>query len=178
MRVVSAVAAETVTLFGIPAQLEGNLIRVSNGLVGINEACSGVRSLQTSLMIGLLLGELKRLSILRRVVLVAGAVVIAFIANCGRAFFLVWIAATKNIAAIDPWHEIAGYTIVTLVFVGSWFIAILLGRGKTELRSQKSETRDQGSEIRGQRSEVRDKFCLTSPTSYFLLPTSYFVVAL
>src|SRR3989475_9533946 len=62
MRVVAAVAAETVTLFGIPTQLEGNLIRVSNGLVGVNEACSGVRSLQTSLMIGLLLGELKRLS--------------------------------------------------------------------------------------------------------------------
>ena len=53
-RGVAAIAAETMTLFGVPAQLEGNLIRVSSGLVGVNEACSGVRSLQTSLMIGLL----------------------------------------------------------------------------------------------------------------------------
>src|SRR5438477_11722623 len=89
MRIIAAAATEAVKLIGIPAQLEGNLIRVSSGLVGVSEACSGVRSLQTSLMIGLLFGELKRLSILRRVVLVAGAVVIAFIANCGRAFVLV-----------------------------------------------------------------------------------------
>ena len=74
MRVVAAVAAETVTLFGIPTQLEGNLIRVSSGLVGVNEACSGVRSLQTALMIGLLFGELKRFSVLRRFVLAGGAI--------------------------------------------------------------------------------------------------------
>src|SRR6266446_500962 len=100
-------------------------------------------------MIGLLLGELKRLSILRRVALVAGAIAIAFIANCARAFFLVWIAATENIAAVDRWHDIAGYTIITLVFVGSWFLAILLGRGKAEVRSQKSEARGQKSEGSG-----------------------------
>jgi len=47
MRVVAAISSELVALFGIPAQLEGNLIRIPNGLVGVNEACSGVRSLQT-----------------------------------------------------------------------------------------------------------------------------------
>jgi len=45
MRLVAAVAAEAVNLCGIPAQLEGNLIRVSHGLVGVSEACSGVRAL-------------------------------------------------------------------------------------------------------------------------------------
>src|SRR5205814_1631952 len=63
MQIVAAIASEIAALFGIPAHLEGNLIRIPNGLVGVNEACSGVRSLQTSLMIGLLFGELKRLSI-------------------------------------------------------------------------------------------------------------------
>ena len=95
MRVVARVAAETAMLLGTPAQVEGNLIRVSNGLVGVNEACSGIRSLQTSLMIGLLFGELKRLSVLRRVALVAGAVAIALLANFLRAVFLVMVAATK-----------------------------------------------------------------------------------
>ena len=60
MRVVASIASETLNLCGIPAQLEGSVIRVNTGLVGVNEACSGVRSLQTSLMIGLLFGELKR----------------------------------------------------------------------------------------------------------------------
>src|SRR5437773_7330461 len=105
MQIVAAIASEIAALFGIPAHLEGNLIRIPNGLVGVNEACSGVRSLQTSLMIGLLFGELKRLSILRRVVLVAVAAAIAFIGNCIRAFFLVWVAATQNLTAVGRWHD-------------------------------------------------------------------------
>jgi exosortase/archaeosortase family protein len=156
MRVVAAIAAQAATLFGIPTQLEGNLIRIPNGLVDINNACSGVRSLQTSLMIGLLFGELKRLSILRRAALVAGAIVIAFIANCGRTLFLVWIAATRNIAEVGRWHDLAGYSIVATVFAGSLILAILLGRGKADIRSQKSE-------VRGQKSA--------------LLPISYFLIA-
>jgi exosortase len=154
MHAVAGIASEAATLFGIPAHVEGNLIRTLSGVVGINEACSGVRSLQTSLMIGLLLGELKRLSIWRRVALVAGAIAIAFIGNCARAFFLVWIAGTKGIAAVGHWHDVAGYSIVAAVFVGSLLLTILLGRGKAEVGSQKSER------------------------SYFLLPTFYFLLSL
>src|SRR5206468_9618220 len=147
MRVVAAVSAETVTLFGIPAQLEGNLIRVSSGLVGVNEACSGVRSLQTALMIGLLFGELKRLSIWRRFVLVAGAIAIALAANFWRAIFLVWIAATKNISEVNRWHNLAGYAIVGLVFVGTVILAMLLSRGKAEVSNQTSQVSSQWSVV-------------------------------
>src|SRR5204862_2368965 len=114
----------------MPAQREGTLIRVTNGLVGVNEACSGVRSLQTSLMIGLLFGELKRLSSSRRIVLIGGAIVIALVANFLRAVFLVWIAAAKGILEVSQWHNIAGYTIVALVFIGTLGLAYLLGRRK------------------------------------------------
>jgi exosortase len=160
MRVVASISSETVALFGIPARLEGHLIRIPDGLVGVNEACSGVRSLQTSLMIGLLFGELKRLSISRRVVLVIAAVAIAFLGNCIRAFFLVWVAATKNIAAANQWHDFAGYGIVALVFVGSLALAALLGRDKVRIK------KDEG------RIETA-----TNGFSYFLIPTAYFAAA-
>ena len=130
MRIVARVAAEAAMLLGTPAQVEGNLIRVSNGLVGVNEACSGIRSLQTSLMIGLLFGELKRLSVLRRVALVACAVAIALLANFVRAVFLVHIAATENLSEVGRWHDIAGYTIVGLVFLATLGCAYLLDRKK------------------------------------------------
>jgi exosortase/archaeosortase family protein len=110
-------------------------------------------------MIGLLFGELKRLSILRRVVLVIAAAAIAFVGNCIRAFFLVWVAATKDIAAANRWHDFAGYGIVGLVFVGSLALAALLGRRKVESRKAKLENRE------------RRNF-------YFLLPTSYFAAAI
>ena len=154
MRVVAAAASEVVALFGIPAQLEGHLIRIPNGLVGVNEACSGVRSLQTSLMIGLLFGELKRLSISRRIVLIAIAAAIAFIGNCIRAFFLVWVAATQNVAAVNRWHDFAGYGIVAAVFIGTLVAAALLGRTKKEvslwLGGAYGSEREQRSEISGQ----------------------------
>jgi len=151
MRIVAHVAAETAMLLGTPAQVEGNLIRVTNGLVGVNEACSGIRSLQTSLMIGLLFGELKRFSILRRVVLVAGAVVIALFANFVRAVFLVVLAATKSISEVSRWHDVAGYTIIALVFIGTMGLAYLLG--KSAIRGQTSEVLDQKPQ-----SAIRKKF--------------------
>ena len=132
MRVVARVAAETAMLLGTPAQVEGNLIRVANGLVGVNEACSGIRSLQTSIMIGLLFGEVKRLSVLRRLALVVCAVVIALFANFIRAVFLVQVAATENLSEVGRWHDIAGYTVIGLVFVATLALAYLFG--KSEIR--------------------------------------------
>jgi exosortase len=130
MRTVATLATDTITLFGVPAQVEGNLIRVSTGLVGVNEACSGVRSLQTSLMIGLLFGELKRLSTGKRCLLLGGSVLLALLANFGRALFLIWIAATESISAVDRWHDIAGYVIVGVVFLGSLALAAALAKGQ------------------------------------------------
>ena len=128
MRGVAAIAAETLNLLGTPAQLEGSLIRVNTGLVGVNEACSGVRSLQTSIMIGLLFGELKRLRLTSRIALLGGALAIALLANCARALFLVWIAATDQVSAVSRWHDLAGYVIVGAVFIGTMIIAALLSR--------------------------------------------------
>ncbi|HJY20853.1 MAG TPA: exosortase/archaeosortase family protein [Chthoniobacterales bacterium] len=145
MRVVAHVAAETAMLLGTPAQVEGNLIRVTNGLVGVNEACSGIRSLQTSLMIGLLLGEVKRLSVLRRAALVVCAVVIALLANFLRAVFLVRIAATENLSEVSRWHDIAGYSIIALVFAATLVLTYLLG---------KSQAIDRMSEIRIQNRQL------------------------
>lgn len=146
MRIVAAIASEAINLLGIPAQLEGSVIRISSGVVGVNEACSGVRSLQTSIMAGLLFGELKRLSLARRFVLVGGAIAIAFAANCARAFLLVWIAATRNIEAVAQWHDLAGYAILFAVFLGTIGLAASLGKGTTG---------DQGSEVRGQTPALR-----------------------
>ena len=136
MRLIAASAAETLALFGIPAEVQGNLIRLPSGLVGVNEACSGVRSLQTSLMIGLLFGELKRLQISGRLLLIGFAILIALFANFLRATFLVWIASAKTTAAIKQWHDAAGYAIVLLVFLGTMLLA---SRFRSGVTSQKSE---------------------------------------
>jgi exosortase len=143
MRGVAAIAAQAVTLFGIPAQVEGNLIRVSSGVVGVNEACSGVRSLQTSLMIGLLFGELKRLSLWQRIFLVIAGVGIALFANFLRVLFLVTMASrAHDVSAVNKWHDLAGYGILLIVFLGTMLIAAKVGGQKAEVRDQRPEVRN------------------------------------
>jgi exosortase len=156
MRTVAGIAAETTMLLGTPAQVEGNLIRVSNGLVGVNEACSGIRSLQTSLMIGLLFGEIKRLSVSRRVALAVCAVVIALFANFMRAVFLVRVAATENLSAVARWHDIAGYSIIALVFLAT--MALTYFFAKSETRKPKGESRSRKSVVTAQWSVVGNAF--------------------
>jgi exosortase len=166
MRIIASLTAETVSLLGIPAQVQGNLIRIARGVVGVNEACSGVRSLQTSIMIGLLFGELKRLSSLRRAILLAGTVAIALIANFFRAVFLVCVACANEVGAVGRWHDVAGYAIVALVFVASLGLATWLGRKATKVQSRKAKV-----ENRGERSEVRDR------QSVFLISNFYFLIS-
>src|SRR5262249_30213157 len=74
-RFVTFVTAEAVHLSGIPAFQHGNIIEISTGVVGVEEACSGIRSLQSGLLAALFLGELYRLSPVRRVGLVGLGVV-------------------------------------------------------------------------------------------------------
>src|SRR5207247_8006834 len=166
MRVVARVAAEAAMLLGTPAQVEGNLIHVTNGLVGVNEACSGIRSLQTSLRIALLFGELKRLSVLRRVALVACAVAIALLANFVRAVFLVRIAATENLLEVSRWHDIAGYSIIALVFLATMALAYLVGR--SEIRNPKSEKRDGFQSEIGSRQSAIPLSCLAAALCWLL----------
>jgi exosortase len=176
MRTVAAAASETITLFGIPAQLEGNLIRVQTGLVGVNEACSGVRSLQTSFMIGLLFGELKRLSLAKRGLLVLGALAIAILANLARAFFLVWVAATQGIPAIDRWHDLAGYTIVGVVFLGSLGLAAFLGRRRRKVESRKAKV-ENATGATESKEEANERISSDLRPPNFLLSTFYFLLS-
>jgi exosortase len=171
MRIIAASAAEVLALFGIPAEVQGNLIMLPHGLVGVNEACSGVRSLQTSLTIGLLFGELKRLRLGPRLILIASAIAIALFANFLRATFLVWIASADGLAALGRWHDFAGYAIVVLVFIGTMWIASQWETGQTsDIRRPASAS---GPKEPAPRREAGGK-----RRSYFPRSAFYFSVAL
>ena len=70
--------------------------------------------------------------------MIAAAILIAFVANCGRAFVLVWIAANRGVGEVERWHDIAGYAIVGLVFVGCLGLTKLLSRGKHQATQENS----------------------------------------
>ena len=67
MRGNARICAELMTLFGQPALAEGNLIQVGKAWVNVEEACSGIRSLQTAFMVSLFLGGILEASPVRPV---------------------------------------------------------------------------------------------------------------
>src|SRR6266478_6737593 len=99
MRAVAAINVSLLNIGGIPALQHGNVIEVGSGLIGIEEACSGVRSLQATLMISLFLGELYSFSVAGRFVLVIAGCVFAFICNLVRTGILVWLGAHRGASA-------------------------------------------------------------------------------
>src|SRR5438309_1420501 len=70
MRIVASLAADLLNLIAIPALQRGNVIEITNGVLGVEDACSGIRSLQSSLMLSLFLGEFYGLKWRKRLILV------------------------------------------------------------------------------------------------------------
>ncbi len=132
MRVVASINVEVLNAIGIPAVQLGNLIEVGSGVVGINEACTGVRSLQATLMISLFLGELYSFSTSKRLLLIAAGAALAFVCNLGRTFFLVYVGSERGFDAIGKWHDPAGFTILIICLFGLWLISIWMQRGVRE----------------------------------------------
>ena len=127
-RLMGVVASSTVELLGwlnIPAAQHGNLIEVATGTVGVDEACSGIRSFQSSLMASLLMGELYRLRVWARASLVGFALLLAFGFNVCRTLFLTWQANAHGLSAVDTWHDTAGLTITVGCFFCLWALAVL-----------------------------------------------------
>jgi exosortase/archaeosortase family protein len=113
-------AAEVSSTLGHPAVVTGNLIEVGGGVVGVEDACSGLRALQAVVMLALFFGELLRLTAARRVVLFGVGVALALAANAARTIFLTLQMAWRGPEGVASWHDPAGVTELVLALVGVW----------------------------------------------------------
>jgi exosortase len=127
-RGVVATTTELLNAFGTPAIAHGNVIETATGTVDVDEACSGIRSLQVSLMLGLFFGEWRALNWRRRLALVAVAAALAWLFNLGRTFLLASITAGHGAAAAGRWHDPASIAILVGCFTGIWLAASHLAR--------------------------------------------------
>jgi len=152
MRLNSSATVELLGFFGIPVVQHGSAIEVSTGVVGVDEACSGIRSLQATLMVSLFLGELYALSAWRRALCVAAGFALAFVFNLGRTLLLTRVAAAQGLGAVATWHDPAGITILVACFLCLWLVAVKYQRA--ESRGQRAEGRGRRAEGRGRRAEV------------------------
>ncbi len=125
--------SHSLELLAISAKAEGNIIQLQNCQLGVEEACSGILSLQASLMMGCLLGEIYALSVRNRWGLVAIAVSLALIGNYLRTLFLALTAAYNGPEAVASWHDTAGFAILIFTGVGTWIASLALASRKVPI---------------------------------------------
>jgi exosortase len=128
MRADTAINVEVLNAIGIPAVQQGNVIEVGSGFVGIDEACTGVRSLQATFMVSLFLGELYDFTVGRRILLVIAGAFVAFVCNLARTFLLVFVGAERGVESIRRWHDPAGLSILFICLFALWGLSMLLRR--------------------------------------------------
>jgi len=112
----AAATLEILHWLGYEAMRQGNLIVIPSGVLGVEEACSGVRSLQSGIMASLFFGEILRLVPLRRVLLIGVAVGAALVGNIIRSSLLAVVASRQGIAAVAAWHDPAGILVLLVTF--------------------------------------------------------------
>jgi len=124
----AAISTWLANVLGTPAIRKGVLIETGSGLVGIDDACSGIRSFQAALMVALFLGELFRYGLLRRLLFVAGGAVLAFAGNVARTTFLVRVCDLRGNSAVNLYHDPAGFSILLATLAGLLLLAWVLRR--------------------------------------------------
>ena len=152
-------ACELLGWLGIPAIAHGNVIEVAAGPVGIDDACSGIRSFQSTLMISLFVGEYYQMSVVRRLFLCLVGFSLAVLLNLVRQIVLVWVAAHQGIPAIARWHDPTGVIILLGCFLALWGIGVWLAPRRSRepgagSREQRAVDRIQNLEFRSQKAEV------------------------
>lgn len=98
----------TVNLIGYPAVAMGNTIIIGEASVGVDEACSGIRSLQSLVMVAFFLGEFFRMGLLKRGVLLLAALGISIGFNGVRAVILTMVELKGTDEKFAFWHDTLG----------------------------------------------------------------------
>lgn len=107
---------------GILAVVQGNTIEIDAGVLGVDDACSGVRSFQSSLMAALLFGEWFGFRAGWRVFLAVIGIAVAYLLNIARMLILSLAVRQGGTDVLDQWHDPAGFAIL---FVSMGFLLVL-----------------------------------------------------
>lgn len=119
LRKVVTVVAFVFEFLGLPLEQQGNVLALPRGNVGVEDACSGIRSLTGCLFAGSFLAAVFVDTLWKKVTLVGAALALAFVTNLGRSLFLTAWAYRHGPEAIDGTiHDIAGYAVLGITVVG------------------------------------------------------------
>ena len=117
------VAVMALRASGVPVYQEGLFFIVPNGRWSVVEACSGIRYLIASVMVGTLYAYLNYRSLSRRLLFVGVAIVVPIVANWVRAYLIVmlgYLSDNRIAAGVD--HLIYGWVFFGVVILLMFWI--------------------------------------------------------
>jgi exosortase A len=118
---------KAIQLTDIPVYREGQSFVIPTGRWSVVEACSGVRYLIASLVIGTLYAYLTYRSLMRRLVFIGFSIAVPIVANWVRAYMIVMIGhLSGNSLAVGADHLIYGWVffgvvILVMFWVGAYW---------------------------------------------------------
>ena len=117
--VASRVGETAIAAAGIPVLREGNVLQLPAVTLEVAEACSGIRSLVSLIMLAIVLGYFTERRVGARVAIAVSAVPIAIVANAARVagtgLASQWIGPE---AAHGFFHTFSGWLVFVVAFAG------------------------------------------------------------
>lgn len=126
---------ETLNLLGIPAERRAHLIQLPRCVVGVDEACSGIRSLQSSLMAALFVGDLTLRHPAGKLLFLVAGLGLALLGNFLRSLYLSLTAHRHGLAALESVHDMAGWSVLVFTAIGVMLFGWLLTRAESPTRA-------------------------------------------
>jgi exosortase len=108
MKIAAFISSELLNFFGATVVQRGTVLETQHGPVGVDEACSGIKSFQAMAMLGLFLSELSGLRGVKRLYPVLLGWIFAFTINIGRITALTLIGIQFGLSALESWHDVIG----------------------------------------------------------------------
>ncbi len=170
-RLLAGATVELLSLAGIPAMLRGSLIEVGPGTIGVDEACSGVRSLQAALLLAGFLARYARLTPLRTAILLLAGLGLAVLTNLVRSTWLSALAARGGAAPALAAHDPAGLLVLGVCLLG--LCAVAWGLRKAEKMEDGKRQGADGQAGSGLASRTAGEGGPSSPV-FHPLPSSIF----
>jgi len=103
---------------GVPVYREANLFIIPSGAWSVVEACSGIRYIIASVMIGTIYAAVAYRSTRRRAMFIAAAILVPIVANWLRAYIIVMLGhLSNNKLAVGVDHIIYGWVFFGLVML-------------------------------------------------------------
>lgn len=128
---VSSGVMHALGLLGIAARREGNIIELAHGTVGIEEACSGVRSLVACIFAGVVFSAALKFRPWARLLLIALAAPLALAMNFMRSLALT-LLVNGGVRVEGAWHDATGYAVLAATAGLLLLLALALERASKE----------------------------------------------